>query len=67
MKYVIEVDEALNETLTRNANKRNMSVQAIILQILRRYVLDSHIMEQDELWQSGIKECAEINLDWANL
>lgn len=67
MKYVIEVDEALNETLTRNANKRNMSVQAMILQNLRRYVLDSHIMEQDELWQSGIKECAEINLDWANM
>ena len=57
----------MNETLTRNANKYNMSVQSVILQILRRYVVDSHIMEQDELWQSGIKECAEINLDWANL
>ena len=30
MEYVIEVDEALNETLTRNANKYNMSVQSVI-------------------------------------
>ena len=31
MEYVIEVDEALNETMTRNANKYNMSVQSVIL------------------------------------
>lgn len=67
MKYIIEVGDDLNDILVKNANKYNVSVQTIILQLLRRYTVDAHIMEQDELWQNGIKECAEINLDWANL
>lgn len=67
MQYTVEVDKALNDILTRNANKRNMSVSALIVELLKRFSLDSHIMEQNELWQNGINECAEINLDWANL
>ena len=67
MQYSIEVDSQMNDILSRNAAKRNMSVPAMISEILKRYVIDAHIMEQSELWQDGIEKCAEINLDWANL
>lgn len=67
MKYTIEVDQNMQNLLTTNAARRNMSVAALISEMLRQYVIDSHIMEQNEVWESGIKECAEINLDWANL
>ena len=67
MKYTIEVDEQLNNILTSNANKRNMPVSVLISEMLKRYLIDSHIMEQSELWKNGINECADVNLDWANL
>lgn len=67
MKYTVEVDEELNDILTRNASIKNMSVGALIAELLKRFSLDAHIMEQNELWQNGIDDCAEINLDWANL
>lgn len=67
MKYLIEVDKELSDILTSNANKRNMNVTALIAEILKRYVIDSHIMEQSELWERGAADCAELELDWANL
>ncbi|MDE6201121.1 MAG: hypothetical protein K2M47_04505 [Clostridiales bacterium] len=67
MQYLIEVDDKLNDLLNGNANARNMSVPALIVELLKRYVIDAHIMEQNELWQSGTEECKDINLDWANL
>lgn len=67
MKYIIEVDEQLNNILTKNANANGISVPTLVSQLLKRYVVDAHIMEQTDLWQNGIAECAEINLDWANL
>lgn len=67
MQYVIEVDDDLNLTLIGNAKKRNISIEALIEETVKRYVIDEHIMEQSELWQKGIDECAPINLDWANL
>ncbi len=67
MQYVIEVDEELNLTLIGNAQKRNMSIESLIEETVKRYVIDEHIMEQSELWQKGIDECAAINLDWVNL
>ena len=67
MKYNIEVDEQLNDVLIRNANKRNTDVPTLIAEMLKQYVIDAHIMEQNSLWQDGINDCAEINLDWANL
>ncbi|MDE7163905.1 MAG: hypothetical protein K2O04_00565 [Clostridiales bacterium] len=67
MQYLIEVDGTLDNVLIGNANARNMSVQALIVELLKRYVIDTHIMEQNELWQSGTEECKDINLDWANL
>ena len=67
MQYIIEVDDKLNSLLTENAISRNMNVSALILELLKRYVIDVHIMEQNDIWQSGIDECKDINLDWANL
>ena len=67
MQYKIEVDEELNSMLIANAQKNNVSVEKLIEQTLKRYTIDKHIMEQNELWQKGIDECAAINLDWANL
>ena len=67
MQYIIEVDDKLNSVLSDNALSRKMSVQELITELLNRYVIDAHIMEQNELWQSGTEECKDINLDWANL
>ncbi len=67
MKYIIEVDDTLNSILTNNANKRNIPVPTLITEMLKRYLIDAHIMEEKELWENGINECAEVNLDWANL
>ena len=67
MQYVIEVDEDMNGILSNNAARRNMSVPSLIVEMLKQYAIDAHIMEKEELWQAGITECAAINLDWANL
>lgn len=67
MEYLIEVDSQMDAVLTRNANAKNISVNDYIKSLLQLYAIDAHIMEQNESWQSGINECAEINLDWANL
>ncbi|MCH5155418.1 MAG: hypothetical protein J1F69_02325 [Clostridiales bacterium] len=67
MQYIIEVDDKLNSLLSDNASVRNMNVADLIVELLNRYVIDAHIMEQSELWHSGIEECKDINLDWANL
>ncbi|MCH5165680.1 MAG: hypothetical protein J1G01_04695 [Clostridiales bacterium] len=67
MKYIIEVNEQMNSILENNAAKRNISVPILIAEMLKRYVIDSHIMEQSEVWENGFNECADVNLDWANL
>lgn len=67
MRYTIEVDSQLNDILIANADLRHIGVPALISELLKRYVIDAHIMEQSEIWQSGIRECADINLDWASL
>ena len=67
MQYSIEVDKELNNVLTYNAQRRNMSVPELIAEMLKQYAIDSHIMEQSELWKNGIDNVAEVNLDWANL
>lgn len=67
MEYVIEIEDGMNDILTYNANKNGMSVQALIRELLKRYLIDAHIMEKSDLWKNGIEECAELNLEWANL
>lgn len=67
MQYIIEVDDKMNDILIRNAAKQNIPVQSLIADLLKRYLIDKHIMEQDQMWQDGINELADVNLDWANL
>lgn len=67
MEYKIEVDSEMEDILSRNAAAAKMSVNNYIAELLKRYVIDAHIMEKSEAWQNGINECAEIELDWANL
>ncbi len=67
MKYLIEVEKPVNDILISNAKRYGVTVESLIQELLKRYVIDKHIMEQNEFWQNGIKECADINLDWANL
>ena len=67
MQYNIEVDEELNNILINNAQRRNMSVPALIAEMLKQYAIDAHIMEQSELWKNGFDNVADVNLDWANL
>lgn len=67
MKYTIEVEDKVDNILRSNSQKSGVSVERIIAELVKRYLIDAHIMEKAEQWQSGIDECAEINLDWANL
>lgn len=67
MEYKIEVNEVLDGILKSNAARYGKSVPALIAELLQRYLIDAHIMEQTEVWENGINECAEVNLDWANL
>ncbi len=67
MEYIIEVEDGLNDILVNNAKRNNISVQALVCELLKRYVIDAHIMEQSELWERGIAACSDINLDWANI
>ena len=67
MEYIIEIEDDLNDILVKNAKHNDLSVQALIVELLKRFSVDAHIMEQERLWENGINECAEINLDWANL
>ncbi len=67
MEYIIEIEDSVNNILTHNANRNGMSVQALISELLKRYLIDAHIMEKSDLWKNGIEECAELNLEWANL
>ncbi len=67
MKYEIDLEPEMDNLLKSNAGKYGKSVSELIVDLLKRYVIDAHIMEQDEMWKSGIEECADIDLDWANL
>ena len=44
MEYIIEVEKALDDILTYNAKRNGISVQALIVELLKRYLIDSHIM-----------------------
>lgn len=67
MKYTIEVEDEVDSILRSNSQKSGMSVEKLIAELVKRYLIDAHIMEKAEQWQRGIDDCAEINLDWANL
>lgn len=65
-KYLIEVDDTMNEILNENARSRALSVEEIIQELLRQYLIPAHIL-QGEAMEEGYTESGEVNLEWANL
>jgi len=64
--YTIKVSEELNNILIDNAKNQNNSVEKLIIEILTRYAVPTHMMDSDTM-RKGYAECGEINLEWANL
>ncbi len=64
-KYQIEVEDELNAILEEAAQKLDMNIESFISQILNRFAIDPHIMEQDEV-KDGYVEMGDINLDISN-
>lgn len=64
--YLIEVSDGMDAVIESNSKAQNISPQDVILQILNRFMVDVHIMEETQM-QMGYEEVAQINLDWANL
>lgn len=56
----------MDAVIESNSKAQNISPQDVILQILNRFMVDVHIMEETQM-QMGYEEVAQINLDWANL
>lgn len=65
-KYLIEVDDQMNDILKENARLRSLSVEEVIRELLQQYLIPSHIM-QGEAIEEGYTESGEVNLEWANL
>lgn len=66
MKIIIEVDTNMDSVIEKNAKEKNLTVPKYIEQVLNRYIVPVHIMEQEDV-KEGYKFCSSINLDWANL
>lgn len=63
--YQIEVGDELNEILEEAARTMDMNIESFIAQILNRFAIDPHIMEQDEV-KDGYRDMGDINLDISN-
>ena len=63
--YQIEINDALNSIIEEVARKLDMSIESFIGEILNRYAIDPHIMEQDEV-KTGYEEMGELNLKISN-
>lgn len=63
--YQIEVDDELNVILEEAAQKMDVNIESFISQILNRFAIDPHIMEQDEV-KDGYVEMGDINLNISN-
>ena len=63
--YQIEVDDSLNVILEEAARKMDVNIESFISEILNRYAIDPHIMEQEEVKQ-GYADMGEINLEISN-
>ena len=64
--YRIEVSDEMNGELEEGAKKRDVPVERFITQILDRYVISPHILDNEEA-KNAYAECGAINLEWANL
>ncbi len=56
----------MNAMLEDGAKKRDLSIERFIAQILDRYVISPHILDNEEA-KNAYAECGAINLEWANL
>ena len=63
--YQIEISDALNNVIEEVARKLDMSIENFIGEILNRYAIDPHIMEQDEV-KTGYEEMGDLNLKISN-
>lgn len=63
--YQIEIDENLNGILEEAARKMDVNIESFISEILNRYAIDPHIMEQEEV-KKGYADMGEINLEISN-
>ena len=63
--YQIEINDELNEILEEASRKMDVNIESFITQILDRFAIDPHIMEQDEV-QDGYREVGDINLEISN-
>ena len=63
--YQIEVDDELNAILEEAVQKMDVNIESFISQILNRFAIDPHIMEQDEV-KDGYVEMGDINLNISN-
>ena len=64
-EYRVEVDDELNEILEEAARRMDTSIENFIEQILNRFALDPHIMEEEEL-KDGYRDMGDINLEISN-
>ena len=63
--YQIEISDSLNTIIEEVARKLDMSIESFIGEILNRYAIDPHIMEQDEV-KTGYEEMGDLNLKISN-
>ncbi len=63
--YQVEVDEQLNKILEEASAKMDVNIESFISQILNRFAIDPHIMEQEEV-KEGYEAMGEINLEISN-
>ena len=63
--YQIEISDTLNSIIEEVARKLDISIESFIGEILNRYAIDPHIMEQDEV-KTGYEEMGELNLKISN-
>ena len=60
-KYLVEINDDLNYILEEGARKMDASVESFIAEILNRFALDPHIMEQEEV-KDGYEQMGDINI-----
>lgn len=65
-KYLIEVSDEMDGILRDNAKLSGNSVEKIIYDILKRYLIPANIMERETVKQ-GYEEMGAVNLEWSNL
>ena len=66
IKFCIELEDAVEKNLRDIARIKGMPVEQYVADLVNRYALSLHTMNQEEL-AKGYEDTGDINLDWANL